>query len=157
LSGRGRFRMLESIREYAIEQLYARGEGEGEQTLKRHAGFYLTFAQEVASHATGSDQAAGLETLEEEHDNLRAALSWLLEEKQEHAELERVAMGAELCAALFQFWGTRGHMNEGRSWFGQAARRMEAVVGRQATRGLTGSDTPAPDDLAGMRALWAKM
>ncbi len=60
----------------------------------------------------GAEQARWLTTLEEEHDNLRAALAWCLE--QRHAEL-----GLRLANGLWRFWHMRGYLREGHTWFAE--------------------------------------
>src|SRR5215212_5389887 len=73
VSGEPRFLMLESIREFGIEQLIVHGEA---QTLQhRHAAYYLSLAS-AADAATSSERAQQLDRLEVEQDNLRAALAW---------------------------------------------------------------------------------
>jgi predicted ATPase len=75
--GEARFQMLETVREYALERLTAGGE---EMLTKRaHAAYYVVLAEDAEPHVTGGDdQAAWLERLSLEHDNIRAALDWLL-------------------------------------------------------------------------------
>jgi predicted ATPase len=72
-----RYRMLESVRQYAREQLE---ESEEAQAIRRrHASFFLALAKEAEPRLTGAQQQAWADRLEAEHDNLRAALSWSLE------------------------------------------------------------------------------
>jgi predicted ATPase/DNA-binding NarL/FixJ family response regulator len=105
--GEPRFAMLETIREYAVERFEAGGDAE--TWRQRHAEYYLALAEQAAPELVGPRQASWLERLEREHDNLRAALSWALEDDQ--AEL-----GLRLAGALGRFWEVRGHFGEGRGW-----------------------------------------
>jgi predicted ATPase len=74
----GRYRLLETVREYAQERLL--DSGEEEVVRDRHLAFYLHLAEEAASHLRGPRQLAALERLDTEHDNLRAALDWSTEQ-----------------------------------------------------------------------------
>jgi predicted ATPase/class 3 adenylate cyclase len=106
-----RFWMLETIREYAVEQLEA--SGEAGELRRRHAEHFLELAEETEPLAREVD-AATLERLEREADNLRAALD-LLEDSGETQLVLRLA------AALDDFWGVKGYLAEGR-------RRLEAAL-----------------------------
>jgi predicted ATPase/DNA-binding SARP family transcriptional activator/DNA-binding NarL/FixJ family response regulator len=110
--GAVRYRMLEPIRQYARERLEESEEAEAIQ--RRHAEFFLALAEEAEPEVEGPQQAARLERLEAEHDNLRAALSWSLE-RGEEAEL-----GLRVAGALGQFWYLRGYLGEGRRWLEEA-------------------------------------
>ena len=103
VGGDPRFRMLETIREFAIEQ--AVSSGKWEALRERHARAYADLAQE--SHATlmGSASGSSLDRLEEEHDNLRAGYAWALEHELESA--------LRMATALWRFWQRRGHLEEG--------------------------------------------
>jgi predicted ATPase/DNA-binding SARP family transcriptional activator/DNA-binding CsgD family transcriptional regulator len=107
-----RYRMLEPVRQYAQERLEASEEAEAIQ--RRHAEFFLALAEEAEPEVEGSQQAAWLDRLEAEHDNLRTALSWSLE-RGEEAEL-----GLRVGEALGQFWYLRGYFGEGRRWLEEA-------------------------------------
>ena len=74
--GQARYRLLETIRQYAREKLVAAGEEEAART--HHRDWYLQLAEESEALLVTEQQLAWLERLEEEHDNLRAALSWSL-------------------------------------------------------------------------------
>jgi predicted ATPase/DNA-binding SARP family transcriptional activator/DNA-binding CsgD family transcriptional regulator/Tfp pilus assembly protein PilF len=102
-----RYRMLEPIRRYAGEKLAQSEDAEG--VKDRHADFFLALAEEAEPELGGSRQGAWLDRLEGEHDNLRAALSWLLARRWPEPA---VRMGA----ALWRFWFTRGHLSEGTGW-----------------------------------------
>jgi non-specific serine/threonine protein kinase len=104
--GEARHRMLQSIRQYAAERL--RGSGEAEAVGRRHAEFFLSLAESAEPAMAGPEQAAWMERLEQEHDNLRAALGWF----EAEGEAER---GMRLAAAPLRFWWLHGHLNEGRT------------------------------------------
>ena len=78
VDGVPRFTMLETIREYALERMVE--QGEREMLRSRHAAYYLAFAEQAEPNLRGPQQAGWLDRLEAEHDNLRAALAWSLEE-----------------------------------------------------------------------------
>jgi predicted ATPase len=104
--GEARFSMLETIREYALEQ---RGNsGEDAVVQQRHATYFLTLAEAAEPHLRGADWVVWLERLEVEYDNFRAALSW----SSMNAGEEQV--GLRLAGALAWFWYLRGYIYEGR-------------------------------------------
>ncbi|MDQ5853454.1 MAG: tetratricopeptide repeat protein, partial [Chloroflexota bacterium] len=114
-----RFTMLETIREYALEQLAASGEAEAIE--RRHARFFLQFAETAEPELFGPQQATWFDRLEAEHDNLRAALRWSLA----HGE---TMLALRMSGALWRFWYTHGYLSEGRTWLESAlaaARRQE--------------------------------
>src|SRR6185369_162738 len=76
-SGEARFRMLEVLREYALERL--REGGDGETISRAHADVFLALADEATPAFLSSGQARWVSRLDEDLDNLRAAFSWLLE------------------------------------------------------------------------------
>ena len=101
-----RFRMLEPVRQYALEKLVEGGE-EGE-TRGRHAAYYLALAERAGVELWGPGQGEWLERLERENGNLRAALAWTIDSGAETA--------GRFCYALWLFWWARGHHGEGRRW-----------------------------------------
>ncbi|MBK7474204.1 MAG: tetratricopeptide repeat protein [Betaproteobacteria bacterium] len=104
--GRYRYRLLETVRQYAGAKLLERGSGDA--VSERHRDYYLAVAEAAESRLrSGADQATQLRRLEEEHDNLRAALDWSLAGAASSASLR-------LCGSLTPFWGMRGHFAEGR-------------------------------------------
>lgn len=106
-SGEPRVSMLETIREFGGEQLEDRGEAV--PARQRQAGWYLALAEAAAPALAGPDAAAWLARLDEEHDNLRAALGWACGQGDRQAALR-------LAGALGRFWAQRGHLSEGRRW-----------------------------------------
>lgn len=107
--------MLETIREYALEMLAA----SGEELFSRHAHavYYMTLAEESERELVGPQQAAWLERLEQEHDNLRAALDWALQRDEDTNETQRrMEIALRLAGALRRFWQMHGHLNEGQTF-----------------------------------------
>jgi predicted ATPase/class 3 adenylate cyclase len=108
--GGARFSMLETIREFALEQLQAGGHLE--PVVRRHAEHFLDLAEEAEPHLTADDQAEWLDRCDAEHANLRAALRWAVDA----GEADRAQRAA---GALWRFWQQRGHLAEGRRWLEQ--------------------------------------
>lgn len=102
-----RFEMLETIREFAGEQLERSGEADAMR--RRHADHYLALAEAAAPEIERGLPQAALERLAVEHDNLRAALNTL--EAQQNTQ-----GGLALAGALWPFWMVRGHAREARRW-----------------------------------------
>ena len=100
-----RFQMLESIREFAAEQLDTRGEMVA--IRDRHASAMADLAERAQPHLSGVEQRTWLDHLEREHDNLRAALDWATTKPWPE-------LGARLAFALWRFWQQRGYLNEAR-------------------------------------------
>lgn len=118
-AGEARLVMLETLREFALEQLGKSGEADGQR--RGHAEFYLTMAEQAKPELRGPRQQEWLECLEREQNNLRAARSWM-EKIGATADLLRLA------GALWPFWDTRGRFQEGRDWL------EGAIVGSSSTR-----------------------
>jgi predicted ATPase/DNA-binding XRE family transcriptional regulator len=106
-----RYRMLDVLREFATEQRDASSESEA--LLRLHAEFYLGVAVAAEASFGGQGQERSFQTLETEHDNLRAVIRWSIEGGEADVALR---MGA----ALWRFWMSEGHHSEGRSWLRQA-------------------------------------
>ena len=102
-----RYRMLETIRQYAREKLAE--SGEAEVVRAHHLGFFSQFAERAEPELRRAEQKLWLDRLEAEHDNLRAALGWALDG-------EDAATAAQLGGNLWHFWAMHGHLGEGRRW-----------------------------------------
>ncbi len=124
-----RFAMLETIREYALESLDALGETEAAR--RAHAAYFLRLAEEAEQGMAGPPQAVLLERLEQEHDNLRAAMQWSLEQAEEGK-----AMALLLGGALQSFWYIRGYYGEGRDFLERALSRSDEVAAPIRTKAL---------------------
>lgn len=111
LNGEPRVVMLETIRDFAQERLDA--SGETETVRRRHALAYVALAEEAEPHLLYRDQVRWLDQLEQEHDNLRTALSWALERGETDLALR-------LSSALWRFWQIRGHLSEAEERLGAA-------------------------------------
>jgi predicted ATPase/DNA-binding CsgD family transcriptional regulator len=120
--GESRYRLLETIRQYGREKLER--SGEAAEVRRRHAGFMLELAEEAGPELKGPRQGEWLERLETEHDNLRAAMRWLLEEGPAEGRAEAAA---RLAWALWLFWFHRGHQDEGRAWIEGLLARSDAL------------------------------
>jgi predicted ATPase/class 3 adenylate cyclase len=106
VGGEPRFVMLETIHEFAREKLQESDEGEDIRRL--HAEYFLALAEEAEPAVEGAEQDTWIERLETEHDNIRAALSWSLEQRGD------ADSGLRMGAALGEFWYLRGYVGEGR-------------------------------------------
>jgi predicted ATPase/class 3 adenylate cyclase/DNA-binding CsgD family transcriptional regulator len=121
------FVMLETIREYGREALEA--SGEADVTHQAHAAYYLALAEAAEQAWNGPQQAVWFGRLEQAHDNLRAAMNWLLE----RGEAE---MALRLETALWWFWYTQEHLHEGWNELSRALERSEGVAAPLRARAL---------------------
>ena len=117
-SGRAqaRYRLLETIREYALERLKEAGETSSMRDL--HLDYFVSRTEEIAPKLTGPYQQLWFNWLETERDNLRAALAWALESGPAGVpEGDRIEAGLRIANALYQFWSVRNYWEEGLAWF----------------------------------------
>ncbi len=123
-----RLLMLEIIREYGLEVLASAGEME--RIRRAHAHYYLRLAEDAETEIGGPQQAIWLDRLEREHDNLRAALSWSLEQagNEEATQDDRSMVTAlRLGGALREFWRVHGNISEGRNFLEQALAASQGI------------------------------
>ena len=149
INGQPRFVMLETLREFGMEQLEI--SSEQEMVRSRHANFFLALAEEAEASLESAEQVQWMGRIEQEHDNLRAALEW-----SKTAE----GMGEtclRLAGALGYFWEIHSHFSEGRERLSailslQIAQRKTAprakLLARAAELAYRQSDYPATHLLA---------
>jgi tetratricopeptide (TPR) repeat protein len=128
--GEPRFRMLEVVREFARERLEA--SGEAAEVRRLHAEFYAGLAEEAEPELRAGKSARWFEALEQEHDNLRAAVGWGLGHQPETA--------LRIVGALYNFWFRRGYLSEGVKLTKQALERSgdeaDAILRAKAFVGI---------------------
>jgi len=122
-----RFTMLETIREYAQECLDA--SGETAKLRQIHASFYFDLATRAASEIPGPREVEWLDRLDREHDNLREALAWTVENGQKE-------LGLRLAVTLGHFWHIRGEYTEGRRWLEQMLADSTGLDGALRAQGF---------------------
>jgi len=104
-----RFGMLQTIREFGMERLEA--EDDAPMIRRRHADWFLRLAEAAEPNFRGPELDRWLQALQIEHDNLRAALRWAIEN-------DEADIGLRLAASLWRFWHLGGYLSEGRLWVG---------------------------------------
>jgi predicted ATPase/class 3 adenylate cyclase/DNA-binding CsgD family transcriptional regulator len=157
-TGRTRYRLLETVRQYALEKLGESGESDAVRT--RHRDHYVSMANTIDPPA-GPGREQRVEQAEVEIDNLRSAFVWSLENSD-------VATGLRLATSLQPLWLTRGRMQEGLDWLdaalnapnadeaGMPAARVGALADRcflRASLGLFDCHDTAADALRQAREL----
>lgn len=110
--GSARYRLLETIREYAHNKLCQVGE---DQALRRrHFVFFLKLSQDAQPILASAEHRPWLNRLDQEHDNFRAALRWVIE--QQAAEVQA---GLRLLENVLWVWSYGGHWQQARGWLDQ--------------------------------------
>ncbi|WP_345645338.1 AfsR/SARP family transcriptional regulator [Streptomyces tremellae] len=117
--GRTRYRMLGVIRDYLAERL---GDREERGLREAHARYFLRLAETAGPRLIGADQVRWLVRLADDHDNLRAALSWA-------ASCGQGTVALRLVAALSWYWSLRGRQTEGSDWARHALAADDAMGG----------------------------
>jgi predicted ATPase/class 3 adenylate cyclase len=111
-----RYRYLETIRQYAMEKLL---ESEEAVTVRdRHLAYFLEYARQAEEHFSTAQRSPWLHRLEDEHDNLRSALGWALENDPQAA--------LRMACSLSIFWLSRSYLTEGCNWCQAAISHAEA-------------------------------
>jgi predicted ATPase/DNA-binding winged helix-turn-helix (wHTH) protein len=124
-----RYSMLETIREYGRERL---SEPEGCVVARRHAGYFVSFAEDAEQELVGSRQSNAMARFASEHENLRTARDWLRRDGDNTGN-------ARLASAVWQFLMNRGHLSEGRAWMEQALSDRDHVSPALQAQVLFGS------------------
>jgi predicted ATPase/class 3 adenylate cyclase len=139
--GESRYRMLETVRQYATEKLDRVSQADGASARTAHAKVFLALAEVAAQNLLGTQQGAWLTRLEADHDNLRAAFTYYLNDPAGAEEALRLG------SALRWFWFIRGFFDEGTE-FAEAAL---AHMGAQGPTELRASVLAAAGDLHRVR------
>ncbi len=122
--GEPRFAMLETVREFGLEQLLASGE---EVAVRdRHAAWCLQLAEHADAAALGHDRRVMWDRLQADYDNIRVALAWLLDRQD--------AAGLKLVEMMAMFWLLKGPIGEGRDWIDRALAIADTGSTPSATR-----------------------
>ena len=111
----GRYSMLETIREYALERLYA--SGEGPVSRMRHAEHFLEVALAERQKFVEGNQVESLAVLDAELANVQAALAWTLDDE---ADAVRALVGLRIAGAMGRYWYRRAHLLDGSAWLERA-------------------------------------
>jgi predicted ATPase/DNA-binding SARP family transcriptional activator len=122
IPGQRRFRLHETLQQYAAAKLAEAGETA--RLRAAHLAHFSRLALAAAPHLAGEGQAEWLDRLEAEHDNLRAALAC------SQTDTACAEIGLQIAGGLARFWATRGHFKEGRYW---ARTLLAAADGAAAT------------------------
>jgi non-specific serine/threonine protein kinase len=139
------YRLLEPVRQFAFDRLIEAREAV--RYRARHADWFVQLAEQVPDAAGwfGPEEVAAFDRLEAEHDNLRSALRWHLDQGNGEAALR-------LAVATYRFWDRRGHHVEACRWFDRAlaaaadapiALRARALNAAAQARWVWGATTPA--------------
>src|SRR5215470_15908010 len=127
--------MLETIREYGLEQMLAQREMEAAH--KAHAEYYLRLSEQAEPELVGPRQAVWLERLEQEHENLRAVMHWSLEQTEgvrEDGRAREIAL--RLGGALRHFWYMRSDFSEGQDFLERALTLHDGVAASVRAKAL---------------------
>ncbi|RPJ27569.1 MAG: tetratricopeptide repeat protein [Chloroflexi bacterium] len=129
-NGQPRFIMLETLREYALEQLEALGQT---KTVRRqHWTYYLNLVESIEPQPREPDLPTWMKQLEEEHDNIRAALKWTLEQDEVEAALR-------IAGAVWKLWQIHGHVEEGVEWMKIILSRSQGHISEARAKALWGA------------------
>ncbi len=127
-----RLTMLDTLREYALEQLHANGEGEALQ--QRYCEWCVDVAEQAEPELRGATQERWLRMLDREQNNFRGALETCLSE----ADSSLAPIALRLGAALWYFWYERGYLSEAHNWLVQALDATPGIRGRARAGAVTG-------------------
>ena len=116
-----RYRYLETIRQYAMEKLLEASEAM--DARNRHLAYFWEYVRDTEEKLHSAQRLAWLNLLEFEHDNLRSALGWALENDPKSA--------LQTVCALSHFWLSRSYLTEGCNWCQAATSRVEALPARE--------------------------
>jgi predicted ATPase/class 3 adenylate cyclase len=131
-----RFRLLETVREYARGRLVEAGEGDA--TMRRHRDWYLALVDNASpAFFQGPEPVEWLRLLDREHDDLRTVLEWCLDQPDEGRS------GLRIAAGLWRYWEIRGHLTEGRGWLERMVGAEGDDISKLRANALTGAGSLA--------------
>jgi predicted ATPase/DNA-binding CsgD family transcriptional regulator len=119
-----RYRLLEAVKAFALEQLVA--SGELEEVRARHGNYFADLGEGVASRLHGRDQGLWAGRLDQDQANLRAASQWCA------ADPARAVHGLRMAVGLWEYWLIRGLIKEGAAWLEEALQRAPGPPGTRA-------------------------
>ncbi len=132
-----RLLMLETIREYGLEVLSESQEMEAAR--QAHTAYYLHLAEEAEAHLFGAEQVRWFDRLEREYDNLRAALSWAVEQAGSEEAGQKGEIALRLAGALVRYWAARGSLSEGLAWLERVLAATSRVPTPETMRAFSGA------------------
>jgi hypothetical protein len=138
--GTSRYRLLETLRQYGREKLVSSGEATA--LHDRHAAYLVALAERADAEIHGPAQLTWFAVLEREHDNLRTALAWSLEQAEQHDEdvpAPTAEFGLRLASALAWFWYLHEHIPEGAAWLDRALRQEAGPPAARRAKALRGA------------------
>lgn len=143
------YRMLDTIRQYALDKLQAADETK--RMRDRHLDYFLALAEVAEDQLRAQEQLVWCDRLEQEHDNLRAALEWSRHKRRgEYGDA-----GLRLASSLFPFWSLRGYWSEGRTWLKPARTSTRATRARAKALLALADLTMRQDGAVAARPLYA--
>jgi predicted ATPase/DNA-binding CsgD family transcriptional regulator len=119
-----RYRLLEAVRAFALEQLVAAAELD--EARARHGAYFADLGERVAARLHGWDQGLWASRLDQDQANLRAASQWCA------ADPARAVHGLRMAAGLWEYWLIRGLIKEGAAWLEDALHRAPGPSGTRA-------------------------
>lgn len=121
--GKARYNLLESIRQFARDKLFEAGEGE--PLRNSHAEYFAAFAREAEPHLYSSTMLPWVKRIEQELDNLRAVLTWTLDNRPE--------LAIRICGALFYRAAYWIHFSESKAWLVKSVEKTRPLLGMDET------------------------
>jgi tetratricopeptide (TPR) repeat protein len=126
----GRYDLHELIRQYALEKLH--DSGYFEEACNQHLAYFVSLAREAHKWLRSAQLAEWLRRIEQEHNNIRAALEWAFAPA---APSERVDEGFSLASSIDRYWIAHGHIYEGITWLDRGL-QVSHTVSLARARGL---------------------
>jgi predicted ATPase/class 3 adenylate cyclase len=131
-SSEAHFRLLETVREYARGRLVEAEEAD--PTLRRHRDLFLALVDKASpAFFHGPEPVDWLRRLDDDHEDVRAALEWSLDQPGE------ARSGLRIAAGLWRYWEIRGHLTEGRGWLERMLQAVGAEISVLRADALTGA------------------